>query len=88
MHHIIWLMFDRSNEEERHRAEQCEKEMYDKYCEVGYLPYRTGVATGDHLMRKLGLFRDVCHDLKRVFDPNNILSPGKSGIDLGAYDHD
>ena len=88
MHHIIWLMFDRSNEEERARAEQCEKEMYDRYCDVGYLPYRTGVATGDHLMRKLGLFRDVCHDLKRVFDPNNILSPGKSGIDLGAYDHD
>lgn len=82
LHHIIWLLFDRSDAGERSRAEQCEREMYDRYCEVGYLPYRTGLSTGDHLMRKLGPFRDICHDLKRLFDPNNILSPGKSGIDL------
>lgn len=82
LHHIIWLLFDRSNEEERGRAEQCVREMHDRYCDIGYLPYRTGVTEGDHLMRKLGPFRDVCHDLKRLFDPNNILSPGKSGIDL------
>lgn len=31
---------------------------------------------------KLGPFLDLCHDMKRLFDPNNILSPGKSGIDL------
>ena len=82
LHHIIWLMFDRNNIEERQRADQCVKEMYDRYCEVGYLPYRTSISTGDHLMKKLGNFRDVCYDLKRVFDPNNILSPGKAGIDL------
>lgn len=82
LHHIIWLLFDRSKPEERRRAEQCVREMYDRYCEVGYLPYRTGVDTGDYLMRKLGPFRDLCHDMKRLFDPNNILSPGKSGIDL------
>lgn len=82
LHHIIWLLFDRSNAEERSRAAQCEREMYDRYCEVGYLPYRTGLSTGDYLMRKLGPFRDLCHDLKQLFDPDNILSPGKSGIDL------
>jgi len=83
LHHIIWLMFDRTDPEERERADRCVLDMYDRYCEVGYLPYRTGVTTGDHLMRKLGTFRDICHDLKRVFDPNNVLAPGKSGIDLG-----
>ncbi len=82
LHHIIWLMFDRSRDEERGRAHQCVGEMIDRYCEVGYLPYRTNVAFMDHIMRKLGPFREVCHDLKRVFDPNNILSPGKNGIDL------
>jgi glycolate oxidase/4-cresol dehydrogenase (hydroxylating) len=56
--------------------------MYDRYCQVGYLPYRTSVSMGDYLMKKLGYFRDVCYDLKRLLDPNNILSPGKSGIDL------
>jgi len=82
LHHIIWLMFDRSDAEERKRADLCLKEMYDRYCEVGYLPYRTSVSMGDYLMKKLGPFRDVCYGLKRLFDPNNILSPGKSGIDL------
>ena len=82
LHHIIWLMFERSVREERQRAHRCVGEMIDRYCEVGYLPYRTNVAFMDHIMWKLGLFRDICHDLKRVFDPNNILSPGKSGIDL------
>jgi len=85
LHHIIWLMFDRSNLEERQRADLCLTEMYDRYCEVGYLPYRTGVSTGDQLMKKLGPFRDICHDMKRIFDPNNILAPGKSGIDLSQY---
>jgi glycolate oxidase/4-cresol dehydrogenase (hydroxylating) len=82
LHHIIWLLFDRSNTEERLRADKCVKEMYDRYCQVGYLPYRTSVSMGDYLMKKLGYFRDVCYDLKRLLDPNNILSPGKSGIDL------
>ncbi len=82
LHHIIWLLFDRSDAEERQRADLCVKEMHDRYCAVGYLPYRTSVSTGDHLMRKLGPFRDICREIKRVFDPNNILSPGKSGIDL------
>lgn len=82
LHHIIWLMFDRTDVEERNRADQCVKEMYDRYCEVGYLPYRTSVSMGGYLMNKLGYFRDVCYDLKRIFDPNNILSPGKAGIDL------
>ncbi len=82
LHHIIWLMFDRSDMDERQRAHRCVGEMIDRYCEVGYLPYRTNVAFSDHIMRKLGLFREICHDLKRLFDPNGILSPGKSGIDL------
>lgn len=82
LHHIIWLMFDRGDEDERERAERCTRDMYDRYCEVGYLPYRTSTAMGDYLMRKLGPFRDVCHALKGLFDPNNILAPGKSGIDL------
>lgn len=82
LHHIIWLMFDRNDIEERKRADLCVREMYDRYCEVGYMPYRTSVSMGDYLMKKLGPFRDVCHNLKRLFDPNNILSPGKSGIDL------
>ena len=84
LHHIIWLMFDRSDVEERERADRCVMEMYDRYCEVGYLPYRTSVSTGDHLMRKLEPFREICHELKGLFDPNNILAPGKSGIDLDA----
>jgi glycolate oxidase/4-cresol dehydrogenase (hydroxylating) len=82
LHHIVWLMFDRSDKEERQRAHQCVGEMIDRYCDVGYLPYRTNVAFMDHIMRKLGPFREICHDLKRLFDPKGILSPGKSGIDL------
>ncbi len=82
LHHIIWLMFDRSNPDERARAHQCYKHMIDHYCEVGYLPYRTNVAFMDHLMQKLGTFRNVCLDLKKLFDPNGIMSPGKSGLDI------
>jgi glycolate oxidase/4-cresol dehydrogenase (hydroxylating) len=82
LHHIVWLLFDRSDKDERQRAHQCVGEMIDRYCEVGYLPYRTNVAFMDHIMQKLGLFREICHDLKGLFDPNGIISPGKSGIDL------
>lgn len=82
LHHIIWLMFDRANAEEKGRAYQCAKEMLDRYCEVGYLPYRTSVAFMKHLMGKLEPFNEICHALKRLLDPNGILAPGKSGIDI------
>lgn len=82
LHHIIWLMFDRTDVAQRERAHHCVREMIDKYCEVGYLPYRTNVAFMDHLMQKLGSYRDICHDLKRLFDPAGVLAPGKSGIDI------
>ncbi|WP_425906707.1 FAD-linked oxidase C-terminal domain-containing protein [Nitrobacter sp. TKz-YC02] len=29
--------------------------------------------------------RDVEHAIKRALDPNNILAPGRSGIDLDTY---
>ena len=80
LHHIIWLMFDREDPAERARAHKCAEEMIDRYCDVGYLPYRVNVAFMDHLMKKLGPFREVCHQLKDLFDPNGILAPGKSGI--------
>jgi glycolate oxidase/4-cresol dehydrogenase (hydroxylating) len=37
-----------------------------------------------HLMDKLGSFKNLCHELKRVLDPNGILSPGKSGIEING----
>ncbi len=81
MHHIIDVLYDRSNEEETRRAHACFTELLDEFEKRGYAVYRVNTAFMDRVANSYGpVKRDVERKIKRALDPNGILAPGKSGI--------
>jgi glycolate oxidase len=80
------ISFDGTNPEEVKRVEEATEELFEKVIELG------GTLTGEH---GIGLAKaplmhlehedvamDVMRSLKGLFDPNNILNPGKMGLEV------
>ena len=83
MHHVIDVLYDRTNPEEMKRADACFNELLDEFEKRGYAVYRVNPHFQDRVAQSYGTVkRKLEHTLKRALDPNNILAPGKSGIDL------
>lgn len=89
MHHIIDVLYDRTDPEEMQRAYDCFAELLDGFEEHGYGVYRVNNAYMNRVAESYGpVQRSINHTLKKALDPNNILAPGKSGIDLEANSGD
>lgn len=81
MHHVIDVLYDRSNPEETQRANACFNELLDEFEKQGYGVYRVNTAFQERVAKTYGpVKRDVERRIKRALDPNGILAPGKSGI--------
>lgn len=81
LHHIIMILFDRSNPEEEKRADLCFREMIDECGKRGWAAYRTAVSVMDQVAAQYGdTNRKFNQTLKQALDPNHIIAPGKSGI--------
>jgi 4-cresol dehydrogenase (hydroxylating) len=86
MHHVIDMLFDRTDAEETKRADACFNELLDEFEKEGYAVYRVNTRFQQRVAQSYGsVKRDVEHAIKRALDPNNILAPGRSGIDLDTY---
>jgi 4-cresol dehydrogenase (hydroxylating) len=84
MHHIIDLLYDRTQPEEMQKAYKCFDELLTVFTKNGYGTYRTNTAFMKQVAKTYGPeMQNIHHTLKKALDPNNILAPGKSGIDLG-----
>ena len=79
------ICFDGTNPDEVKRVEEASAELFEKVIELG------GTLTGEH---GIGLAKipfmglehdqvsmDVMRSIKQAFDPNNILNPGKMGLE-------
>ena len=84
MHHILMLMFDRSNEAERQKAYELFGVLIEDAAAAGYGEYRTHLAFMDQIAQTYnendGALWKTHHRLKDALDPNGIFSPGKMGI--------
>lgn len=81
MHHIIDLLFDRTNPDETAAAGACFGELLTEFGRRGYAVYRVNTDFMDQAADLYGpVKRKVDQVLKRALDPNGILAPGKSGI--------
>jgi len=79
------ICFDGTNADEVKRVEEASAELFEKVIELG------GTLTGEHgiglaKIPFMGLEHDeismgVMRSIKRLFDPNNILNPGKMGLE-------
>lgn len=82
MHHIVDVVYDRTDPEEMQRAHDCFAELLDEFEKAGYGVYRVNNVYMDRVAKSFGkVQQDINHTLKRALDPNNIFAPGKSGID-------
>jgi 4-cresol dehydrogenase (hydroxylating) len=83
MHHVIDVLYDRSSEEETQRANACFNELLDEFEKEGYAVYRVNTAFQERVANSYGpVKRSVERKIKRALDPNGILAPGKSGINI------
>jgi len=81
LHHIIGLLYDRSDPDEHKRADACYHELVTRFGDQGWATYRAGVQSMDLVAQQYGAVnRALNATLKRALDPNGILAPGKSGI--------
>jgi glycolate oxidase len=80
------ISYDSTNPDEVKRVEQASAELFEKVIELG------GTLTGEH---GIGLAKapfmhlehdpvamDVMRSIKKSFDPNNILNPGKMALEV------
>ncbi len=86
MHHVIDVLYDRTDAEETRRADDCFNELLDEFEKEGYAVYRVNTRFQERVAKSYGpVKRRLEHTLKRAVDPNNILAPGRSGIDLETW---
>jgi 4-cresol dehydrogenase (hydroxylating) len=81
LHHILALLYDKSDPDEEKRADECYRELVTGFGERGWASYRTGVHAMDLVAQQFGTVNRAFNaKLKDAIDPNHILAPGKSGI--------
>ena len=82
-HHVIDLLYDRTDPEQMKAAYACYDELVHAFAEQGYGVYRTSTAFAEKVAATYGpVKREVERRLKKALDPNNILAPGRCGISL------
>ena len=84
MHYITNIIFDRSSDDEKRRANALMRELIAKAAKEGYGEYRTHILYADQVSGTynwgngaLGRFNET---IKDALDPNGILAPGRNGI--------
>jgi len=81
LHHVISLLYDRSDEDEMQRASDCYGELISSFGEKGWGCYRASVTHMDTVASAYGeTQRSINRTIKRALDPNGIIAPGRSGI--------
>lgn len=81
MHHIVDVLYDKTDPEQTRSAFQCFDELLSEFLKEGYGTYRVNTAFMDKVADGYGPVQRAIHKkLKRALDPNGILAPGKSGI--------
>jgi len=77
---VISLAFRKTNEEEVARAHACIEKLQRQYLEMGFIPYRVGIQSMGQIVDEGDVFWRTVRDLKKVLDPNNIISPGRYNL--------
>lgn len=72
MHHVLDVLFDRTNADETQRAVACFNELLDEFEKEGYAVYRVNTRFQERVARSYGPVKlDVEHAIKRALDPKN-----------------
>lgn len=82
--HVMDLRFNNADPAESKRAYKCYDELVGSFIKHGWAINRTNTAFMNKVSDSYGpAMARLNRTIKKALDPNNILSPGKSGITLG-----
>lgn len=84
MHHIVEVVFNRKDPNQRRRAEKLIRDLIAECAELGWGEYRTHLAFMDQIAETYNWNNDAQmkfnETIKNALDPKGILAPGKSGV--------
>ena len=90
MHHIVEIVFNREDPEQKQRAHQLVRVLIDECAKHGWGEYRTHLALMDQIAETYNFNDNIQmkfnEKIKNALDPKGILSPGKSGVWPKQYD--
>ncbi|KAL2810063.1 hypothetical protein BJX63DRAFT_423337 [Aspergillus granulosus] len=90
MHHIVCIVFDRTNPQMKKRAHNLIKTLITDCAEHGWGEYRTHLALMDQIAETYNWNHNALmrfnETVKNALDPKGILAPGKNGVWPAAYD--
>jgi 4-cresol dehydrogenase (hydroxylating) flavoprotein subunit len=72
---VVGLTYNKDNKEESKRAFICHEEVINNLLQSWYLPYRLWIWDMDKFINKDEIYWKKILDLKKILDPNMILSP-------------
>jgi 4-cresol dehydrogenase (hydroxylating) len=76
------VIFDTGAERGAERVRACFAELTDRFADAGYLVSRPPTHFQEDVMDGLGLHAELSRAVKRAFDPNGVIDPGRFGLDL------
>ncbi len=74
---FIIIVYDRDIEGEDQRALDCYRNLYLALYDAGYTPNRIGIQSMDTVAPDQQSYIDLIARIKKLFDPNDILAPGR-----------
>ncbi len=74
---VIGISYDRDMAGEDARAMRCYEDLLQCLTRAGYYPYRLGIQSMGELRSTVGCHDELVAGIKRLVDPNGILSPGR-----------
>lgn len=84
MHHVVELVYDRSDADERQRADELFQLLVEEAAAEGYGEYRTHLNYMDQIADTYSwndnALMKMTNTIKDALDPNGIMAPGKQGI--------
>jgi 4-cresol dehydrogenase (hydroxylating) len=82
--HVVDLRYDPARPGEARKANRCYAELLSTFTRNGWAVNRAATPFMDQVADSYGpAMRRLNSTIKKALDPNNILAPGKSGINPG-----
>jgi len=78
---VINNAFDRRQSDRVAAAHACNDELTKEFIRRGFPPYRVGPQNMDLIVDPADSFWRTVRDIKRVLDPNGIISPGRYNLE-------